>query len=339
MRWARLWAVAPGPPRLASTVAELVAGATRRVVVERDDGKSGSVFEQVEIGGERYFLKSLGWSTDWIMRVTGDRDCRTFRAWSAGVMDRVPAEVDHAVVGMAVEGSGVDARLSILMRDVGDRLVPEGDDVVAPAVHAGFVDHLAAMAAAYWDWDDDLGLTSIEDRLRFFAPDNIASELTVSAPPVPLVAAQQGWAALAERAPELHRQSAAIHAAPAALVDALRRLPHCFLHGDWKMGNLGRHADGRTILLDWAYPGAGPPAWDLLWYLALNRARIPESKEAAIERYRSALDGRGVATAGWFDEQLALCAAGMMATFGWEKALGPDEELRWWEARALAAWP
>jgi hypothetical protein len=26
---------------------------------------------------------------------------------------------------------------------------------------------------------------------------------------------------------------------------------------------------------------------------------------------------------------------GIMACFGWEKALGSDDELQWWEARAL----
>ena len=57
------------------------------------------------------------------------------------------------------------------------------------------------------------------------------------------------------------------------------------------MGNLGTHPDGRTILLDWAYPGSGPACWDLCWYLALNQARLPESKEATIERFRAALRG------------------------------------------------
>jgi hypothetical protein len=28
------------------------------------------------------------------------------------------------------------------------------------------------------------------------------------------------------------------------------------------MGNLGTHPDGRTILLDWAYPGAGNCQFD-----------------------------------------------------------------------------
>ena len=93
--------------------------------------------------------------------------------------------------------------------------------------------------------------------------------------------------------------------------------------------------DGRTILLDWAYPGSGPIHWDLGWYLALNSARLPVSKEATIDALRDALERRGIDTDGWFDLQLDLCLLGIAACFGWEKAMGNESELRWWEDRAL----
>jgi thiamine kinase-like enzyme len=118
-------------------------------------------------------------------------------------------------------------------------------------------------------------------------------------------------------------------------VDALAATPATFLHGDWKMGNLGTHPDGRVVLLDWAYPGEGPPCWDLAWYLALNRARLPEGKEDAAAAFRAALRRHGTDPAGWFDRQLALCLLGITATFGWEKALGPAEELEWWARAAF----
>ena len=54
-------------------------------------------------------------------------------------------------------------------------------------------------------------------------------------------------------------------------------------------------------------PGAGPACWDLCWYLALNRARLPGQKEAAISRFRTALERHGIATAAWWQEQLDLC--------------------------------
>jgi thiamine kinase-like enzyme len=147
----------------------------------------------------------------------------------------------------------------------------------------------------------------------------------------------QGWPRLAARAPALAELLSAIHAAPGALADAMRSTPATFLHGDWKMGNLGTHSDGRTILLDWAYPGSGPACWDLCWYLALNQARLPESKEATIDRFRAALEAGGVATGSWWDAQLDLCLIAIMATFGWEKALGDDAELSWWESAVTDA--
>ena len=66
--------------------------------------------------------------------------------------------------------------------------------------------------------------------------------------------------------------------------------PATFVTGDWKMGNLGRHADGRTVLVDQAYPGEAPGLYDLLWYVALNRQRLPVSKEATIELSNLALE-------------------------------------------------
>jgi hypothetical protein len=324
------------PPAVAASADELVAGATSWTVVHPGDARSGSTFEFVELGGERYFLKTVSYANDWIMRVTHDRDHRTFKIWTAGLMQQAPSCIDHAVVGMAVTGDGHDAPLSILMRDIGPWLIPEGDDVIDASVHDAFIDHLAALSATFWEWEDDIGLATMAERVRFFAPDNIAAELVRPDVSPTLQVADQGWARLATSAPELAELAATVHADPAPLVRALGATPATFLQGDWKMGNLGHHPDGRTILLDWAYPGAGPACWDLCWYLALNRARLPTSKEATIDAFRAGLEERGVATDGWWDAQLGLCLVGMMAAFGWEKAVGDDDELRWWERAALA---
>jgi thiamine kinase-like enzyme len=116
-------------------------------------------------------------------------------------------------------------------------------------------------------------------------------------------------------------------------VAAVGTTPWTFLHGDWKMATLGSHADGRTVLLDWSFPGAGPPCAELAHYLALNRSRVPQSKEVAIAAYRAALELHGVTTEPWFDRQITLSLLGIMCALGWEKALGDDDELRWWEAR------
>ena len=111
------------------------------------------------------------------------------------------------------------------------------------------------------------------------------------------------------------------------------------IHSDWKAGNLGSHPDGRTILLDWAVPGEAPPVTDLAWYVCLNRARLPQSKEVTIAAYREALERHGIDTGPWWDRQLGLCLLGALVQFGWEKALGDTQddadELAWWERRAI----
>jgi aminoglycoside phosphotransferase (APT) family kinase protein len=123
---------------------------------------------------------------------------------------------------------------------------------------------------------------------------------------------------------------------PARLVAALETTPQTFVHGNWKLDNLGTDADGRTVLLDWELPGRGAALSDLAWYLAINCRRLPTSKEQAVDDYRAALERRGVATEGWWERQLDLCLVGALVQFGWEKALGGyDDELAWWEEQAL----
>ena len=322
----------------AGPVAELLARASSHQVVRPSDGKSTSSFALVAIDGRRYFLKQLSPATDWIMRVTGDRAHRPYRIWQSGLMDRVPSSIDHTVVAMQIDGTDDEAVCSTLMRDISEYLVPEGDSVVPAAQHRNFVDHLAEMCATFWGFTDTIGgLTTMAERLRFFDAVNVARELAVDDPPGPIVAADAGWRALPDRSPVLSELAKAVHEEPAVLTGPLAETPVTFLHGDWKMGNLGSHRGGRTILLDWAYPGSGPACWDLCWYLALNRARLPETKEGTIDRFRTSLERHGIETAGWFDRQLDLCLAAMMATFGWEKALGDEAELRWWEARVSQA--
>jgi hypothetical protein len=327
-------AAVPAPhsaPWIAESLDELVAGATDRVEVRTSDAKSGARFERLVIDGERHFLKSLSAADDWIMRVTGNTSNWEFKVWRAGIYGETPSVIDHAIRGMALEGD----RLSILMTDCGDDLVPPGDDPVPGEHHADFIDAMAAMHAHFLGWRDDLGLQDLSRRLLFFAPDTIAPELEAEDVPGPIAVAHQGWGLLPERAPRLHDLATAVQRDPDALSQALRETPLTFVAGDWKLGNVGHRPEGRTILLDWAYPGEAPPCWDLTWYLALNRARLPESKAATIDRYRERLEHHGVDTAAWWDRQLGLSLLGMAALFAWEKAVGDQAELAWWEQAAV----
>ena len=284
-------------------VRDLLARASSRQSIVPGDGRSGAAFERVTVDGMAYFVKRLSPASDWVMRVSGDQVHRPYVVWRAGIMDRAPGCIDHAVVAMDLDGTGDHAVITMVMRDVGRFLVPPGDTVVPAGQHEAFIAHMAALAAV----------------------------------PEAVAAAAAGWAALADRSPPLWQLARLVHGRPEVISAPLARTPRTFLHGDWKMGNLGCHPDGRTILLDWTLPGAGPACWELCWYLALNRARLPEGKEATIARFRAALERHGIATDGWFDAQLDLCTIGAMVVFGWEKALGDEAELRWWERRVTEA--
>jgi hypothetical protein len=238
---------------------------------------------------------------------------------------------------MGLDGAGEEAVLTIVMREVGEYLVPPGDAVLPSGQHAGFIAHMAALHSSFWGWDDPIELTTMAQRVRFFAPEVITAELAAPVVPTPVAAAAAGWDALRARSPLLWQLARLVHDRPGVITEPLSRTPRTFLPGDWKLGNLGSHPDGRTILLDWTLPGAGPACWELCWYLALNRARLPEPKEAVIDRFRAALEQQGTGTGGWWQRQLDLCLIGVMATFGWEKALGDEGELAWWEAAATAA--
>ena len=319
------------------TIEQLVDGATDRHPVRSSDAKSGSVFELLTIDGRPCFLKVLDAESDWIMRVTGNTDHWEHKVWRAGLYHRFPDVIDHTIIAMALDTTGSSTRLGILMDDVSESLVPPGNDVVGAETHDGFVRHMAQLHAGFWGWHDTVGLCPMANRIRFFCPDVIAPELMVDDVPGPVSAADAGWKELARIDPELRAFLGGIHDEPTALVDALAETPATFVTGDWKMGNLGRHADGRTVLVDQAYPGEAPGLYDLLWYVALNRERLPVSKEATIEAYRAGLEEAGIDTVGWFERQLGLSTIAMMATFGWEKALGDPDELSWWSAQVAKA--
>ncbi len=324
------------PRTVAGSVEELLEGASRREAFHPADSRSGSHFERVWFGEEQMIVKYLHIDDDFAMRATHDVDCRPVRAWAAGLYDVATDVIDHGIVGMAggVGRDGLGA--AILMRDLSTALATLGDVAFEEQQHLDFIDHLATMCAATWDWHDGLGLMPYRGRWEFFGHAAIDGDRALGWPErVPQIA-DEGWARFAERAPrEVATGIDALRRDVAPLTDALAATPSCFLHGDWKAGNLGT-AGGRTVLIDWVHLGAGPACHELGWYLALNRAKLPagHGKERVMTDFRSALERHGLATEGWWDRQLSLAMLGAVVQFGWEKALGDGAELGWWCDRA-----
>lgn len=321
--------------RLAPSVDDLLAGVEGRRPFANPDGRSSAHFEHVTIAGVPYVVKYVHPDDDFTMRVSGDLRCRTVRAWAAGLLDAAPDLVDHAIVGAALGSGRTGWGAALLMRDVSADLLPQGGDPIPTDQHDAFLDHLAGFCAATWDWHDDPttgpGLLPYAARWEWFGDAALEGERALGWPEhVPKVASE-GWVRFGEVAPaDLVSLVAELRRDVTPLADALRRTPSCLLHGDVKASNTGRAADGRTVLIDWAYVGEGPACHELAWHLALDRSRLPVSKEATIEAFRAGLERHGVATAGWWERQLGLSLLGAMVQFGWEKALGDPGELGWW---------
>ena len=318
---------------VASSVEELLAGASAREPLIHD-GKSGAVLERVSIAGEPHGVKHLGSHGDWVARVSGDVACRPLVLWRAGIFDALPPVVDHATVGVAAGLGHHGWGAALLMRDVSEWLVPAGDHPLPLAQHRRFLHHMAALHAAFWGFEDEIGLMPLSHRYLMFGPHLWETERVLGSRAVVPELARAGWDRFRSKAPGVAPIVLELRDAPWPLVDALEGTPATLLHGDWKAGNLGSGPDGRTILLDWALPGRGPACADLAWYLAINSARVPEPLPDAIAAYRRSLAGCGVPVDGWWDRQLDLCLLGAVVQFGWDMAAhGTAENLSWWEAR------
>jgi thiamine kinase-like enzyme len=210
--------------------------------------------------------------------------------------------------------------------------VPPGDSSIDPEQHLRFIDNMAELHATFWAWRDDLSLMPLAHHYMFLTPAMAALEAARrGTAPVPQAVAE-GWHMLDRSAPRIASTLRELARDPGPLVTALTTTPHALVHGDWKFGNLGEHADGRTILLDWDRVGAAPATFDLAWYLAVNCDRIPLSKEETIAAYRTSLERRGVDTSAWWSHQLALTLLGAGLQLGWDK-VGDKHEFGWWDDR------
>ena len=310
----------------------LLAGATSREPMKTADSLSSAAFERVVIDGQPYVVKHLSTASDWIMRATGDVACRPLWVWRTGLLDALPDCLDPLIVDVAHDTqTGVT---TLLMPDVGAYLVPEGAGLLPLQQHHRFVDHMGALHTAFWDWDGPPALTPMTNRYTTLVPLTGQVERDLGHHDGVPSLLEAAWQHLAAASPEMGEHALAIATNPGVLVDALADTPTTLIHGDWKAGNLGSGPDGRTILIDWQWPGRAAGCVDLGWYLAVNCDRLPESKEATIAGYRDALVRHGVDVTGWFDRQLELALLGAFVQLGWSKTHDPAE-LGWWVNRVL----
>ena len=226
------------------------------------------------------------------------------------------------------------------MRDVSGDLVPSSDAPVSEREQLGFLDAIAAVAAATWGWVDTFGLVPMSTRWGFFGTSMVERERALGFPErVPELAAL-GWDRFEERV-------------PAGIGDLVRRAPSRSLAARRRRRRDADRVPARRLEVLQSRRGA-PTAGR-----SCSTGRIPASGRSATSSCgTSPSTGPGCPKAGrrnrrrtpsgphsrpmacrpdgWWERQLGLSLLGGLVQFGWEKALGDDDELNWW-CRAAAA--
>jgi hypothetical protein len=322
------------PKPVKGSLDEILLGVSSREPLSSADSLSGSLLERVVIDGERFVLKHLHVDDDWIQRAQGDLYSRPLIMWSSGLFDDLPGSIDHTIVDVAVGLGRNGWGAAILMRDVSPSMVQVADGSIPLEQHLGFLDHMADLHAHFWGFRDTMGLAPRDNLYYMLGPQMASLEAARGEPdPVPSMV-PGGLARMAEESPTLAKIVSPLLDQPAPLVAAQRKGPQTLVHSDWKAGNLGTHPDGRTVVLDWAFPGEAPAPADLAWYIAVNCDLLPHSKEDTIAAYKEALERRGIDTTGWWEEQLELALLAQVVMLGWSKT---GAELAWWEDRVPRA--
>lgn len=325
-------------PQVLPSISDMLSGATDLQPLDDAPGKSGARLERLTIDGEAFVVKYLDPAVDWTMRSSGVLGGAVVPLWTRGILAQLPECINQPIVAVAVENAGrTDQQTALLMHDVGAFLIPAVDDPIPLATHLTLLAHMAAFHATFWQAGPEFEVVPVMHRYLELSPWTAIAEESIGSTHLVPQLIGRGWKLLAEVAPAAAGVTTSLAWDPSPLVQALADTPQVFLHGNWKLDNLGADAEGRTVLFDWELPGLGAPLSDLAWYLAINCRRLPQSKEAAIVAYRDALEAAGIDTEPWWDRQLALCLLGALVQFGWEKALGGfDDELAWWEDKAVA---
>jgi thiamine kinase-like enzyme len=316
--------------------AELLRDVVEREVLAEHVGLSGAGLERVRLAdGRRLVVKRASPRTDITLRLVDAAVSGEYLLWRAGVLDRLPAGVGHAVVDGWIE----DDVTVLVMRDLGDAVLTWDDHLSADQTRL-VMDRLARLHVAFLG-AAPADLPPLVKMLDLFAPHKLrpmAEEGNELAR-----VALRGWELFEETVdPDVARPALALLADVRPLAEALLRGPVTLLHADCASVNMAFEGDD-LVLLDWALATAGPGALDVARFVAGCSSVAGLSREEMLTSYESAAGAAYDATS----TQAALLAG--LLWLGWNKALdaaeNPDpairrreaEDLDWWVGRARTA--
>ena len=307
---------------------------------------------------------------DWLSRLTKDNIGREASLYCAGILSRLPSHCISPIVALCHDHD----RWVILMLDVATDLLPTGDMRVSARVTEICLRALANLHQHFMNDNDlgepSLGLCNVTDWLMLLSPAAGHSEAQFGRLNSVTGNLVKGWELFSEIAsPRAAKLVNDIHSDPAILSRAITNCPKTLLHGDYKFANVAvrlpkasYNSDAQeqfkyydviesdVIMLDWQLATYGLPLLDLGYFLAVNSAKLPIEKEAAIEIYRDALSmyGYNYPIDRWAQDLTLGLLAGGLLRLGWAKALGTQSqdpfvrerelaEIEWWSEIVVEA--
>lgn len=315
---------------------KLSAQVVNRVPLSQSSGNSGNIIERVTLADGRMLVyKRVSPAWDWLSRSTGDKG-RIITMWERGVFERMPASIDHTVVGVDLDGDA----WNVFMSDIAHTLIDE-DIRHNRATAERILSAVADMHAAFWDVDID-GLCTIEERYQMLSLRTARAEKELGNPAGDLIF--RAWDAFHEHASdEIAAVISRLSADPKPLADELRTCAQTLIHGDLRLGNAGFDGD-RVVLIDWGdRTGMAPPAVDLGWFIIFDAKRFDVSRDDIVSVFRSLYADRFEERAlhlgliGGLVQGAAHIGLGFLEADDEAKRAAAADELEWWTRRAERA--
>ena len=291
-------------------------------------GWSGNALERLVLAdGRRLIAKRIVPGTNWIDRHTKDRG-REALLFTSGVLGRMPAAIDHAVLAAERDGEA----WWVVMRDVSGSLLPEGKRLSRE-------EHRRILQAANGMWEEFWGeqvphLCSLADCFRLFGPPIAEAERSGQ----DLLPKQYEvfWEAFAEAVDaDVAEPVLALLDDPTPLASELDACGTTLVHADIRDEQIGLDGE-RLVLLDWGRASQGHPVVDFFWSTCHNAWRIDASHDELVEDFRRVRGERDDPRA----VELGVIAGLVMYgwVFGHSAAYHPDPAERAWAERELGWW-
>ena len=281
---------------------------------------------------------------DWLTKLSDDTGLREISLLEKGLYAELPEPCSVPAIAATRGEHGA----SLLMWDISEFLFPEGDSLITEAALDACVGAMVSLHSSYWGGtaltEGRSDLCSVQDWIFLLSPVIGRDRTSLGVDNGVTAVLEEGWAAFADTSsPLAARTVSEIHSRPDLLLEALASDARTLIHGDVKLANLGVDpVSGDVMMLDWSFASFAPALIELGWFVAVNSARLPVSKETVISTYRTMLSSHGVDLGSHWDRSLDLgLLGGGTLRLGWAKALdamSDDETVRRREEAEIEWW-